>query len=456
MSRKKQKNPDKLGLGNLLLWNSREISTSVYVLMAGFLMNYCTDILQVTPAYVSIILVISKLVDGITDACAGFIVDRTRTKWGKGRPYEVFVIALWICTWLMFSTPTGFSEIMKCVWIFIMYTLVNSICYTFLYANKTVYMVRAYKESQIVKLTSYSSVITMLAAVIFNVAFPQLLASYGKTASGWRILVGGFAITMGAIGILRFLFVPEKYDVDAERKDEKVKVADVFKVIKENRFILILALMTLVFNFVTNMGIGVYYYTWIVGDVGLMSVSAIAQIVAIPLAFLFPVLLKKTTVVKLMFVGFFVSAFGLVLNFFAGANVAVLAVAAILTGAGTIPSSMLLPLAILECAEYNEFKNIPRMEGTMSSISSLASKVGAAVGAAGLGVILTFIGYDGSLASQSGMTLMGIRILFSILPAALYIIVALTLVGYFALDKQMPQIQAQNAANRKKAKEQNS
>lgn len=456
MKEKKQKNPDKLGLGNLLLWNSRMVSTSIYVLLSGFLMNYCTDILQVTPAYVSLILVVSKLVDGVTDACAGFIVDRTRTKWGKGRPYEVFVIALWICTWLMFSTPTGFSEIIKCVWIFIMYTLVNSICYTFLNANGTVYMVRAFKESQIVKLTSYSSIITMLAAVIFNVAFPQLLASYGTTASGWRMLVGGFAITMGALGILRFLFVPEKYDVDAEHKDEKVKVTDVFKVIKGNRFILILALMTLVFNFVTNMGVNVYYYTWIVGNVGMMSVSAIAQIIAIPLAFLFPVLLKKTTVVKLMFAGFLVSAFGWLLNFFAGANVALLAAAAILYGAGTIPASMLISLAILECAEYNEFKEIPRMEGTMSSINSLAGKVGAAVGTAGLGIILTVIGYDGSLVQQSGMTLMGIRIMFSILPAVLYIIVAFTLAGYFALDKQMPQIRAKNAENREKANEQNS
>lgn len=452
MSEKKQANPDKLGFGNLLVWNSRAISTSVYTLLAGFLMTYCTDTLHITPAYVSVILVVSKLVDGVTDAMAGFIVDRTQTKWGKGRPYEVFVIALWFFTWLMFSTPTGFSEIIKVIWIFIMYTLVNSICYTFLNANSTVYLVRAFKESQIVKLTSYSSVITMLAAVVFNVAFPQLLANFGQTAGGWRLLVGGFAITMGAIGILRFLFVPEKYDVGASgQKEEKVKFSDIFRVIKGNKYILILALMTLVFSFVTNMGTNVYYYTWVVGDVGAMSFAAIAQIVAIPLAFLFPVLLKKTTVVKLMFIGFIVSAVGWLMNFFAVANVPMLAVAAILTGAGTIPASMLAALAILECAEFNEFKGIPRMEGTMSSIRSLSSKVGAAVGTGALGVILTAIGYKGELAVQSAATIMGIRALFSIVPAILYVVVAFTLVGYFKLDKQMPEIRAKNAEKRQSA-----
>ena len=450
MSENKAKDPsEKLGFGNLMIWNSRMISTSIYVLMAAYLMNYCTDALGIKPIYISTILLISKLVDGVTDACAGFIVDRTKTKWGKARPYEIFIVGMWICTWLLFSCPTGLSEIMKCVWIFVMYTMVNSICYTFLNANNTVYMVRAFKGSQIVKLTSYSSVITMLAAVIFNVAFPQLLAKFATSASGWSLLVGGFAIAMTAIGILRMLFVPEKYDVEAQQnKGESLKVRDIFELIKGNRYILILALMNLIFNFVTNMGTQVYFYQWIVGNVGLMSVAALAQIVAIPLAFVFPALLKKTTVVKLMFVGFLVSAVGYLINFFAAGNVGLLAFAAILTGAGTIPGTMLISLAVLECAEYNEWKGRPRMEGTMSSVNSLAMKIGSAVGSASLGVLLTVVGYDGSLEVQSAGTLMGIRMLFSIVPMILFVLVAISLMGYFKLDKQMKQIRQENEANR--------
>jgi len=450
MSEKKQKDPsEKLGFGRLMLWNSRGVSTTIYTVLAAYLMNYCTDILGVTPAYISIILVVSKLVDGVSDACAGFIVDRTKTKWGKARPYEIFILGMWICTWLMFSCPTGLSEIMKCVWIFVMYTLVNSICYTFLNANSTVYMVRAFKGSQIVKATSYSSVIVMLSALIFNIGFPQLLANFGQTASGWSLMAGGFAISMAGIGILRMLFIPEKYDIETQQgKEENLKVSDIFELIKGNRYILTLALMSLVFNVVTNMGTQVYFYQWIVGNVGLMSVSALAQVVALPLAFVFPALLKKTTVVKLMFVGFFVSSAGYLLNFFAGQNAGLLAFAAILTGAGTIPGTMLVSLAVLECAEYNEWKGRPRMEGTMSSVIGLANKVGAAVGSASLGVLLTIVGYDGSLAVQSNTTMLGIRLLFSIVPMVIYVLVAVALTGYFKLDKQMPQIRKENEEKR--------
>lgn len=278
-------------------------------------------------------------------------------------------------------------------------------------------------------------------------------ANFGTSDSGWRLLVGGFAIAMTAIGVLRMLFVPERYDVEAQKnKEEKLKVSDIFTLIRGNRYILILALMNLVFNFVTNMGTQVYFYQWIVGNVGLMSVAALAQIVAIPLAFVFPALLKRITVVRLMVIGFLVSAAGYLLNFFAAGNVGLLAFAAILTGAGTIPGTMLLSLAVLECAEYNEWKGRPRMEGTMSSVNSLATKIGSAVGSAGLGVLLTVVGYDGSLTEQSAGTLMGIRMLFSIVPMVLFILVAVTLTGYFKLDKQMSKIRQENEERRAASK----
>lgn len=183
-----------------------------------------------------------------------------------------------------------------------------------------------------------------------------LMATYATSAKGWSLLVGCFAIAMGAIGILRFIFVKEKYDVDAEKTEESLKISDAVAVIKGNKYILILAFMGLLFNFVTNMGTQVYYYTWIVGNVGLMSIASAVQIIAIPLAFVFPPLLKKITAVKLMFAGFIVSAIGYGLNFVAGANVPLLAVAAVLTGAGTVPGSMLIALPILECSDCIEWK----------------------------------------------------------------------------------------------------
>lgn len=430
----------KVGIKSLFLWNSRMISTSIVTLMLAYLMIYCTDTLKVPAAYVSIILVVSKLLDGVTDMFAGFIVDKTKTKWGKARPYEIFIVLIWVCTWLLFSCPESFSMTAKLIWIFVMYALANSICYTFLNANNTPYLVRAYNNEQIIKQTSYGSIITMLAAVIFNITFPSLMGSIATSGAGWSRLILSFAVPMAAIGILRMLFVPEKYDVDEQASNtEPLKIKDVFSLIKVNKYIMIIVLMSFVFNFVCNMGVITYYFTYIVGNVGLMGLTAVAQIIALPLCFVFPKLIEKFSTSKLMLVGFLVSAAGYLLNFVAGSNVALLAVAAILWGAGTIPASMLIPLVVVECADFNEWKGMHRMEGTMSSLTGLGAKVGAAIGAGALGILLSMAGYTGDAATMPGSALVMIRMLYSLVPMVLYLLVALTLKGY-KLNKELPAI----------------
>ncbi len=437
---------DKVGLGKLLLWQSRGVAKTPVILILAFLMTYCTDTLKIPAATISILLIVSKLVDGVTDMAAGFIVDKTKTKWGKGRPYEVFIVALWICTWLLYSCPENASILVKCVWVFVMYALVNSICLTFLNANETPYLVRAFRDKQIVKLTSYGSVVTMLVAVIFNIFFPILMGSIATSAAGWSKLILMFAVPCVAIGLLRMIFIPEKYNVDGavntENKEEKLKVSDVAALVKTNKFILIISLMTFIFNFVVNMGVQVYYFKYIVGDVRKMALTAVITFVSIPLAFVFPQLLKKMAVVKLMAFGFLISAFGYFLNGIAGSNMGLLMLGSFCTGTGTVPASMLIALPIIQCADYNEWIKRPRMEGTMSSLNGLAGKIGATVGAGALGLLLSAAGYTGDAATTSEASLTMIRLLYGFIPMALYILGALSL-KFYKLDKLMPQIKAE-------------
>ena len=210
--------------------------------------------------------------------------------------------------------------------------------------------------------------------------------------------------------------------------------------------------MTFVFNFVCNMGVQTYYYTYIVGNVALMGISAIAQIVALPLALFFPKLIEKFSTVKLMMAGFIVSAVGYLLNFVAGGNVVLLAIAAIMWGAGTIPASMLSALVIIECADYNEWKGNHRMEGPMSSLVGLGAKIGAALGAGALGVLLSMVGYTGDAATMLSSALTMIQMLFTLVPAVLYVLVALSLKGY-TLNKNLAQIREENEKNRAAGKE---
>lgn len=115
LARKQQRKAEKVGLGKLLLWNSSSCSVALSALMLGYVTFYCTDVLQLAPALVGTLFMVSKIFDSFTDVVAGFIVDRTQTRWGKGRPYEIFMLFLWLSTWLLFSCPTSFATAAKCV-----------------------------------------------------------------------------------------------------------------------------------------------------------------------------------------------------------------------------------------------------------------------------------------------------------------------------------------------------
>ncbi len=441
-----------VGFFKLTAWSLRPGSTGVAVMIMGYLTFFATNTMKMSPALVGGLLLASKLVDGITDLFAGYIVDNTRTKWGKGRPYEWCVVGMWISTLLLFCVPESAATPVKAAWILLTYLFANSIFNTFLSANGTVYMVRAFSShKQYVQLSTYGGVFPMLIVAIFNIIFPSLMGSIATSQAGWIKLVAAFAVPMTVLGMLRFFAVKETNDVDVKAAGQKVEFKDILEVLKRNPYIYIISLASLVMNIITNMGVGVYYFTDIVGNVGLMGILAATQFIILPMMFIFPQILKKISVMKLIRIGIICTICGYTVNFFAGSSLPLLIAGNLLTGAGAVPISMLASLIIIECAEYNEFIGIRRLEGTLGAVDGFAKKVGAGLGAGLLGIMIGLAGYDGALEVQPASAITMVRLLYSLIPAAMYVAVYLVC-RFYKLDKMMPEIKAANEASRAAAK----
>ena len=167
MATKKQKT-DKIGIAKFWGWQSRAVSLGSMTVIYGYLMIYCTNTLMLSPELVGTLLLVSKLFDGVTDLFAGYLIDNTHTRFGKARPYEFAIIGVWLCTWLLFSCPAQWSYAVKAVWVFIIYSFVNSILATLLNTNQTTYIVRAFPNmSQIMKVNSYGGIVVTLAAPLY-------------------------------------------------------------------------------------------------------------------------------------------------------------------------------------------------------------------------------------------------------------------------------------------------
>lgn len=455
MRQKEKKN--KLPVWKPLAWSSRAVSLSLNVILMGYLTFYCTDMLGLPALAVGTVMLVSKLADGFTDLIVGFIIEKTHTKWGKARPYELFVIGLWIFTILLFNVPASLGTTGKYIYIFIMFFLANSLCYTFVSGNETIYLVRAFpRQEDQISLLSVNGSIVMIVAIIFNVFFPQVVKTVGATAGGWSQIALIMGIPLAIIGLFRFFFIhevvteKEEQDVQAgaAESSRSLSLVEMMKLMLKNKYTWLLVGMVLIINFVSNMAVvTTYYFKYIVGDIGLQSLPALANMLTPVIILLFPLLSRKFGTSGVLRGGLVMSITGLIIRALGQTNIVTLIIGSALFTLGTMPLSMMVAAYTAETMDYGEWKNGIRIEGPLNSIIAFSQKVGPAIASGVTGLIMGLAGYDGLAEVQSAGANNAIVILYNWIPVVL-LIGAVVLAFMWQLGKLMPTIKEELAKKR--------
>lgn len=432
----KAKSPDHVPFWKMAAWATRPISLGAVTIITMYLSMYCTDTLGMPPALVGTLLMASKVFDGVTDLFAGWLVDNTNSRWGKGRPYELSIIGVWVCMFALFSGSENWSMATKSIWIFVMYTLVFSVFSTLLNAAETTYSIRAFRtQMAVVKVASYSGILVTLGSMIISVSFPIFVGTMGTSTAGWRKLMAMYAIPLVVVGLVRFLFVKEVATEQSEAKDEKVEFKDILRLVTGNKYIWLLAIVFMVPTLVTSMAAGTYYFTWIVGDIKKFSAMQVIGIFGLVLILFFPTLMKKFSAMDIIGATAALAIAGYTLCFFAGKNLVVIAIGLLLSGLVTLPTSYMKSPLIMQIADYNAYQGQPRMVASMAAIANFMNKLGGAFGSFLLGVMLDVGGYNGTLTVQPDSALMMIRVIFGIIPSIFMVIVLICVVAYRPLDR---------------------
>lgn len=425
-----------------LAWTSRNISQTINILLISYITFYCTDVLGLSVGIVSTMLLASKIVDALTDLGVGYLIDRTHTRWGKARPYEVFIIFQWIFTVLLFAVP-NVSKTMQYVYIFIMYVIVNAICITALGAADSVYLSRAYTtDENRTKVLSVTGIVLMIASIAFSMVIPQFMSSEaGATQGGWIKMTVMLAIPLGLIGILRFIFVKEivvdepetKMNVDQSdsNNDQKITMKAAVELFVKNKFALIIIVMGMFTQIIQNMGsANTYYFKYIVGDVGMLSLVGMLSIVTPLILIFFPLLSRKVGTTKILQVSMLMGAVGILIRIVGGSNIVTIMVGSLINTISVIPLSVMINVYLIDCMDYGEWITGTRIEGLIASVNNFAGKVGGALATGLVGLIMGLAGYDGSLEVQSNMANIAIIALFNFLPFALYFIMFILSLSY--------------------------
>lgn len=435
---------ERVGFGKLLAWSSSHASQAGNVLLLGLFTIYCTDTLGLNPAIVGVLLLLAKIIDAVGVLLAGYLVDAApETRWGKARPFDLAIIGIWVFTALVFAVPAGFGEVGRYIWVFVTYLFVTAVFTPLFTANQPLYMARVFRtRDAYTRISARSGVLIGLIGLLVAIGSPVAAQAAGKSLSGWAVLGVAFSLPLLVMGIVRFFTVKEAVDIEPSTLP-KVRFADIRKVLTTNPYLWAVAGIQLFIAVLTNFGAGTYYFRYIVGDLSLMGLLGLTNLVMLPLLLLFPVLVRRFSISRIISFTALLAALASIVYAFAGANLLLIVIAGLLVNAGATPIAFLLPVMIIDNATYNEWKGNRRLESVGGGITAFSAQVGAGLAAAFAGIVLQITGYDGTASTQSPTALGGIVFLISWLPAGLSVIVAVLGVFYHRYERRIPAITAE-------------
>ncbi len=410
-------------------WKSSDIARAgAFVIVNTYLTIFCSDFLGMDTAVVGTILLISNLIDAVTDFIAAYVIDNTHSKWGKARPYELGIVGVTVCTTLMFFAEAEWSMGLKIAWIFFTYTFVFGIFGTFRDICQTPYLIRAFSNNHTVigKVASYGGLVTTLGSMVVSRTFPELMAKLATSTAGWRPLVMIYMIPLTLIGVLRFIFVKEDPSVDGGKLTEKVTAKQIFQMLKKNDYGWFYFGIMLIFNLITSLGALSYYFKYVVGDITKGGIISVFSFVLMPVMLFFPPLMKKYSTAQLISFGGIIACVGYLVNFFAGANMGILIGAGILTALVQLPISYLQSLIQMDLATYNVRLGLPRMDASITAVyNKLGMQLGQGLGGFVMGIAMSAAGYvtakGDAIAQQPDSAIFMIRAMYSLVPMVLMV-----------------------------------
>lgn len=414
-------------------------------------------------------MAVSKVFDGVSDLIMGRIIDKTKSKYGKARPwYAKMIIPTSICVLLLFWMPAGLKGMMQYVYVFITYNLVSTVCYTanaVAHSSMIGFMTMNTKSRGMVGVMSMASntVFTILVTNFFMKICRYFGGGNAYTQKGFTLALLCYVVLYVATSFLAFLLtrervnnvVPIEEDASSKTTDETLKAeADVpVKVallsLVQNKYWILCNVMCLGFYFLMSFASSatIYFAQYIMNDLDLQGTlaSTLYIVLLFGLVAALPIMMKigKGNAMR---IGLIISAIGyfmpqLVLR--KTAVVAAMAVVGIGFGFITAPAGSFLQDALT----YGQWRSGVSAIGMGNAVFSFVNKLSSALGMVVLGWVLDLGRFDAKLAVQPDSALNAIRFLHIWLPVAICVICVFLSV-FYDLDKKLPFLEAEITAGR--------
>jgi GPH family glycoside/pentoside/hexuronide:cation symporter len=441
-------------------------SSMFWKLFSMYLMFFYTDIFGIPAAVVGTMFLVTRIWDAAFDPFVGILGDRTETRWGKFRPYLLWVaIPFGIIGVLTFTTP-ALSVSGKILYAYITYSLMMMV-YSMInvpYASLMGVMTSDGKERT--TLATFRFIFAFAGSLLVLAAAEPLADILSKLGNGgvnlqrgWQLAVGVFAIVAIILFWLTFLWTRERIKPATEKTSLKHDLKDLLN--NYPWFILLGAGIAAIFFNSIRDGAAIYYFKYYIQSQSAFTIQAFK--LTITLSSLYFVLGQAANIVgvvlakpvsdrigkKNTFLGamLFATVFSFGFYWLDRNSVALVFVFQFLI---SMSAGIIFPLVwsmYADAADYSEWKTGRRATGLVFSASSMSQKFGWTIGGALAGWLLGYYGFKANVV-QASDTQTGIRMMLSFYPALGTLVGACFMFVYPLKESFMEKIEGELAARR--------
>lgn len=438
----------KLGLGEKLGYGFGDAGFNLYwTTIASFLAAFYTDTFGINAAAAGTMLFVTKIIDAFTDPAMGAIADRTKTRFGKFRPYLLWAgIPLAVAGVLTFTTP-NLDESGKIIWAYITYSLMMLI-YTVLstpYSALSGVMTAVSQERT--TLISIRFLFAFTCGALVNKFTLPLVEFFGKgnDTKGWQYTMIFYGVLAVIIFLVTFATTKERIAPPSTQKTNPIQ--DIGELLGNKPWLILFALAMIIMMTITmRAGSSYYYFHYYVERPEYLGNYLFFQMIAYAVgALLAPVLTKFIDKTRLLMILMAIVGILSILFYFVPKDMiwAMFALN-ILISLALGPKSPLTWSMYADTADYNEWKNGNRATAMTFSAATFSQKLGGAMGSAGMLWILAGIGYVANKA-QSGASQNGIALLQTVIPG-IFALIAVFVTNFYSLTgEQLENIQKELA-----------
>ena len=436
---------EKLSLNEKVGYACGDVASNFYWrIFDVFLFIFYTDVFGISAAAVGTMMLVARAIDALSDPLMGALADRTKTKYGKFRPYLLWGIIPLVSAGVLTFTVPDFNDSGKLVWAYATYIFMM-LAYTFINIPYGALLgVITQDSQQRTTLTSFRFIGAFSGGSLVAYFTPELVVWFGQgdEVFGWQMTMALYGAIAAALFLYTFISTKERI---FPPKEQQTSVLGDLKDLSENKpWLILFSLALIIMLTITLRGSsGTFYFKYyverpeLIGTFTLVYMLSLAAGAAVT-PFLTKFMQKRELLMLLMSI---VAVFSIGFYFLPADNLALIFVFQAIIGFALGPKSPLVYSMYADTADYSQWRTGRRATAMTFAAATFSQKLGGAFAGAIMGWLLASLGYVANQ-SQSAESSNGIVLLMSIIPAV-FAILAVLLVRYYSLtNSKLAQVHA--------------